>query len=162
MQLFLTCLIYKIHILVVSLYYDWGCIYGWVFVKIYIFQNAPNSCNTICCIVTVFNCEIILIYWCKECNRPIAQIYFNCNLWLYFQLTGSTKMDYRSRRTETYFALLLLLILFSSTECFSSNLTKLQFPFDLPKGLGPWVRPTIGKGKSRFCWSFLKSFKNNL
>lgn len=42
--------------------------------------------------------------------------------------------------------MLLLLLLFSgSAECFSSNLTKLQFPFDLPKGLGPWIRPTSGK-----------------
>ena len=61
--------------------------------------------------------------------------------------------------------MLLLLLLFSgSAECFSSNLTKLQFPFDLPKGLGPWIRPTSGKGKLSRWWSlhFLKLYLSML
>ena len=43
-----------------------------------------------------------------------------------------------------FFAFLLILGRFY-VDC-NSNLTKLQFPFDLPKGKGPWIQPTIGKG----------------
>lgn len=46
--------------------------------------------------------------------------------------------------TSSSFSLFALFLLFG---CVASNsqMKNIRFPFDLPKGNGPWIRPTVGQ-----------------